>query len=229
MLCPTAFTSPSWITASSSTITEIQCRTALYTTTIKSVRNFSPPCVVLRVALNWGPWYPFCRVNTSWRAHKSARTTRIFGPTQYPSKVFNSRPQYKLSYAFLRSRNTKNSRSWYTLSSSCASFSSMMAVLVLPPARNPLRKSWNVTAFLIHVSIMDPTTFQRTSKSSIPWVSALPLGIRINIFHHRSAGIVPCSHMNWTSYTSFIHFSGLGGGGVAFFTGYVSLRHILKW
>ena len=103
----------------------------------------------------------------------------------------------------------------------------MMDVSIPIPTRNPWRTSWRVTAFLICVSIMASITFQRTSKSPIPQVYVLPLGMRIKTVHPRSARIFPRYHMNWTSSTSFIRISGLGGV-VASFFGCASLSHILK-
>ena len=88
-----------------------------------------------------------------------------------------------------------------------------MAVPVTLPAQNPKRTLWNVTAFLICVSIMAFIRFQRTFHSPIPWVSALTLGVSIMVIHTRSVGIFPVSHMNWTNSTSFINLAGLGGGG----------------
>ena len=142
-----------------------------------------------------------------------------FSLALYPSKVFNRRPRSRLSYAFWRSKNTKNRGSCSTLTNSCASLRSMMVVSIPLPAQIPCRTSWNVTTLLIHVSIMASVTLQRTSRSPIPLVFEFPLGTRIRIFHPSSVGIVIFYHMNWSNSTSFIHFGGLGGGGVASFFG----------
>ena len=100
----------------------------------------------------------------------------------------------------------------------------MMDVPVPLPAQNPWRTSCKVTEFLIRASIIASVTLQRTYRIPIPQVYCLPLGIMINIVHPSSAGIVLCSHMNWTISTSFINL----GEAVASFSGYDSLRHILK-
>ena len=89
----------------------------------------------------------------------------------------------------------------------------MMDFPITLPAQNPWRTSWNSTPFLICVSIMASITFQRTPNIPIHWVSLLPLGVRIKIFHSRYTGIIPCSHMNYTRSTSFIHFYAFWGGG----------------
>ena len=199
----------------------------LSTTILKSVGGVSPPCVVLRFALNWGTWYPFLRVTTYCHAQKSTRMLHIFSSAPYPSKVFNSSPRSRLSYDSISYKNTNIRRFCSKLSSSCASFSSIVAVPVPFPMRNPWRMSCNIMVFLIYVSIMVSITFYRTSRSPIPWVSVLPLWMRIKIFHTRYVGIVPCSHMNCTSSKSFIHFAGLGEGVVSS-AGYASLIHVLK-
>ena len=152
----------------------------------------------------------------SCHVQKSAIMPCIFGLAPYPSNVFNIQPRSRLWYVFIRDMNTKKSGSWSTLSSSCTSFISMMAVPVNLPAKNPWRTSWNVMAFWIHVLILASITFQRTFRIPIPWFYMLPLGIKINIFHLRSAGILPRSHI------------GGGGGVVESFAWYASLSHVLN-
>ena len=72
-------------------------------------------------------------VTTFYRAQNSVRIPRIFGPTPYPSKVFNIRSWSRLSYYFLGSNNAKKSGYWYTLASSCSSFISMIGCPRSPP------------------------------------------------------------------------------------------------
>ena len=99
----------------------------------------------------------------------------------------------------------------------------MMDITVPLPTLNKKRPSWSVTAFLIRVSIMSSITLQRISKRPIPQISSSPLGVMINVLHPISSEIFPCYHMNYTSSISFIHFSGLGGGGGGYLLHQVSL------
>ena len=51
---------------------KIQCRTTSSAATLKSAGYVIPSSVVLWVALNRGPWYPFFGGNTSCHAQNSA-------------------------------------------------------------------------------------------------------------------------------------------------------------
>ena len=62
------------------------------------------------------------------------------------------------------------------LANSCTRFRSTMDVPIILPAWNLCKTSWNVTAFLIRVSITAPITFQRTSRSPIPLGICVALG-----------------------------------------------------
>ena len=151
----------------------------------------------------------------------------MLGTAPYPSRVLRSRPLYTLSYAFLRSRNTRKRESWSTLSKSCIILSSKIAFPIPLPSRKSCRTPWRQTLAFRRVSMIDSTTFQIYSNRPIPRVSVLPLGIRNSIFHPSSHGIYPCCHMNWVISTSFCHWYGMGVVGVIS-SGYASSSHLLK-
>ena len=150
---------------SSYTVSGRQCRTTLSTFTLRSVGDSSLPCVVPMVALNCGPWSLFWRVTNSWCNQNSANNPCIFGPPPYPASFLSSHTLYRLLYALLRSRNTRNIGSWSTLANSCAILSSIIAVLAPLPEKNLCKTSWNCTTVLIQVSITASTTFHMTSSS----------------------------------------------------------------
>ena len=133
------------MTESYSTVRDSQCCTKLSTDTVKSVGESSLPCVVPLVAWNGGPWNPFWRVNTSCHHQNSTSNPHSFGCAPYTASVCSSLPRSRLLQAFIRSKNTNNSGSFYTLSKSCAIFSSVIEIPIPLPALNPCKTLWNCT------------------------------------------------------------------------------------
>ena len=180
IILPTAILSLPWMANSSSSVCDSHGITMLPTSTLKSAGEASPPCFLPPVAQNCGPWNPFWQVTTSLWNQNPAINPHIFDHTLYPASVCSSRPWSRLSYTLLRSMNTRNRGYWSTLDNYCASFSSIIAVRVPLPVRNPCNKLWNCTTVLIWVSITASTIFHTISIRLIPQVSAFPFGISTN-------------------------------------------------
>ena len=197
------------------------------TNMLKSVRDKRLPWVVPCVVGKDGPWNPLCLGTTCWCSHKVSKSPHMQGTALYLSKVRMRRSLPMVLYTLLRYRNTRKRGLWYMMARSCASFSSIIAVPVPIPSRNPCRTSWNWRLASRQVSMSVYTTFQRVSSSPMPWVSVLHLGMMTKTLHPNSCKISPVRHMCWKMSTRHIQRS-FRGGVFEFSLGYTSCSHCFK-
>ena len=95
------------------------------------------------------------------------------------------------------------------------------------PSWNPWRTSWNWRLALRCVCMSASTTFHMVSRSPMPRVSVIPLGMGIRTVNPKSCGISPVCRMCWTMSISHIQRS-VQGEFFKFSSGYASRSHCLK-
>ena len=155
----------------------------LSTTTLNSVGDTSPPCVVPCVAKKPVPRNPFrLGANFCW-TQKVSKSLQRQGPAPYTSKVRMRHYLSTVEYVFLMYRDTRKRGLWSMMAISCARLSSIILVPVPLPTRNLRRMLYNWKVVLRQVSIRASTTFQRVSSSPMPQVSVFPLGMRTKIVY----------------------------------------------
>ena len=101
---------------------------------------------------------------------------------------------------------------WSMLTSSWASFKSIIAVPIPLLSLNPWSISFICRLPRLQVSISTSTTFHMVSNRPMTHVSVVPFGIRTRTNHPRSWGISPVHHICCTRSTRHIQHSLRGGG-----------------
>ena len=160
-----------------------------------SVRSTRPSCLVTCVAGKAGPLQPFYLGTTCWWSQKLYKSPHRWGSAPYPSKVRMKPSLSTVLYDLLRSSNNSKRGLWYIMVSYCASFNSIVAILVPLSVRNLCRTSWNWRLARRRVSMIASTNLQRVSCRTMPLVPLVPLCTRTKIFHTNYCGISPTHHM----------------------------------